>query len=405
MEPRQSAAPPTPEGLAAYEVKVLLVDDQAMVGEAVRRMLAPESDIRFRYCSDPAAAIQTAEAFAPTVILQDLVMPDLDGLTLVKFFRAHPRLRDTPLIVLSTKEEPTVKAEAFALGANDYLVKLPDRVELIARIRHHSQGYIRLLERNEAYQALLESQRALAKELAEAAAYVQALLPPPLEGPIRTEWRFIPSAQLGGDAFGYHWLDADHFGLFLLDVCGHGVGAALLSISAMNVLRAQALPEVTFLDPGATLTALNAAFPMEQHRNMYFTIWYGVYECSTRTLRFSSAGHPPALLIHPAADGPGVVEELYTRGMVLGGMPDVVYQTEARPVPRGASLFLLSDGTYEIPGPNGKMWTFAQFVTFLNQTARGSGSALDALWKEVEERHGTRTLPDDYSIVKVDFPD
>jgi len=184
--------------LPRHEIKVLLVDDQAMIGEAVRRMLAPEADIRFHYCSDPAEALKMARELAPTVILQDLVMPEIDGLTLVKFYRAEPALRDTPLIVLSTKEEPATKAEAFALGANDYLVKLPDRIELVARIRYHSQGYINLLERNEAYQALLASQKALATELAEAAAYVQSLLPAPLDqGPVRTSWQFIPLHIVG----------------------------------------------------------------------------------------------------------------------------------------------------------------------------------------------------------------
>ena len=113
----------------------------------------------------------------PTVILQDLVMPEIDGLTLVKTFRAHEPTRETPMIVLSTKEEPTVKAEAFALGANDYIVKLPDRLELLARIRYHSKGYINLLQRNEAYDALRESQRRLAKEINQAAHYLRSLLP------------------------------------------------------------------------------------------------------------------------------------------------------------------------------------------------------------------------------------
>ena len=136
-----------------FPIKVLLVDDQPMVGETVRRMLADEPGVEFRYCPDPAAAIDTANEFRPTVILQDLVMPDIDGLQLVKFFRANPATRDTPLVVLSSKEEPTVKARAFALGANDYMVKLPDRLEVVARVRYHSRGYIDLLERNEAYRA------------------------------------------------------------------------------------------------------------------------------------------------------------------------------------------------------------------------------------------------------------
>ena len=109
-------------------IRVLLIDDQAIIAEAVRRMLASETDILFHYCSDPTAAIRTATELEPTVILQDLVMPDIDGLLLVRFFRANPATRDVPLIVLSTREDPQVKAEAFALGASDYLVKLPDKI-------------------------------------------------------------------------------------------------------------------------------------------------------------------------------------------------------------------------------------------------------------------------------------
>ena len=136
--------------LTQHKVTVLLIDDQAMIGEAVRRMLAGEPDIAFNFCRDPTKAIDEAARIKPTVILQDLVMPDIDGLTLVKNFRANEATRETPMIVLSTKEEPAVKAEAFALGANDYIVKLPDRLELLARIRYHSKGYIALLQRNEA---------------------------------------------------------------------------------------------------------------------------------------------------------------------------------------------------------------------------------------------------------------
>ena len=219
-----------------------------------------------------------ADRVKPTVILQDLVMPEIDGLTLVKTFRAHEPTRETPLIVLSTKEEPAVKAEAFALGANDYIVKLPDRLELLARIRYHSKGYIALLQRNEAYDALLESQRRLANEMKQAAHYVQSILPDKLKrGDVITDWRFIPSAELGGDSFGYHWLDDDHFAFYLLDVSGHGVGSALLSVSAMNALRSQALPQTDFRMPGQVLGALNNAFKMEEQNGLFFTIWYGVY--------------------------------------------------------------------------------------------------------------------------------
>lgn len=127
-----------------YPSRVLLIDDQAMIGEAVRRMLASDREITFHYCGDPTQALQIAVDFAPTVILQDLIMPEVDGLTLLRAFRADPTTRDIPIIMLSTKDDPNIKAEAFALGANDYLIKLPNLVELIARIRYHSKAYLNL---------------------------------------------------------------------------------------------------------------------------------------------------------------------------------------------------------------------------------------------------------------------
>src|SRR5579863_9857396 len=142
-----------------YHVMVLLVDDQAMVCEAVRRALANQPDIDFHYCADPAEAIVVANQIKPTVILQDLVMPGIDGLTLVNRFRNNPPTHETPIIVLSTNETPQAKSQCFAAGANDYLVKLPDKVELIARLRYHSKAYVNQLQRDEAYRALRESQQ------------------------------------------------------------------------------------------------------------------------------------------------------------------------------------------------------------------------------------------------------
>lgn len=144
-----------------YMAMVLLVDDQAIIGEAVRRALAGEPDIDFHYCAQPDEAVAVAERTQPTVILQDLVMPGTDGLTLVRRYRENPGTRDIPIIVLSTKEEATMKSAAFAAGANDYLVKLPDTIELVARIRYHSRSYLNLLQRDEAYRALRQSQQQL----------------------------------------------------------------------------------------------------------------------------------------------------------------------------------------------------------------------------------------------------
>ena len=146
-----------------HKITVLLVDDQAKIAEALRTSLSSEKDLHFHYCQDPSKAIKLAAEIQPTVILQDLVMPDIDGLMMVRYFRVNKATSQIPIIVLSTKEEATIKSEAFKLGANDYLVKLPDKVELIARIRYHSQAYITQLERDEAFRALEESKTKLAE--------------------------------------------------------------------------------------------------------------------------------------------------------------------------------------------------------------------------------------------------
>ncbi|MBK1883905.1 response regulator [Luteolibacter pohnpeiensis] len=142
-------------------IMVLLLDDQAFIGEAIRRSLLNEPDINFHFSPDPSRAIEIAQEIKPTVILQDLVMPGVDGLDVVRLFRDNPETKSIPIIVLSVKEDPSIKSAAFAAGANDYLVKLPDQQELIARIRYHSNAFLTQRQRDEAMRALRESQQQL----------------------------------------------------------------------------------------------------------------------------------------------------------------------------------------------------------------------------------------------------
>ncbi|MBC7861314.1 MAG: diguanylate cyclase [Burkholderiaceae bacterium] len=149
-------------GLTAFRMRILLVDDQPIIAEAIRRMLADQPDIEFHYTTNPLEAVALARQLQPTVILQDLVMPAIDGLSLIKLYQADPALCCIPVIVLSAKEDAQMKAQSFAVGANDYLVKLPDRIELVARIRYHSAAHINRLQRNQAFHFLRESQQQLA---------------------------------------------------------------------------------------------------------------------------------------------------------------------------------------------------------------------------------------------------
>jgi sigma-B regulation protein RsbU (phosphoserine phosphatase) len=317
----------------------------------------------------------------------------------VRFFRANAGTRDTPLVVLSSKEEPIIKARAFALGANDYMVKLPDKLEVIARVRYHSRGFINLLERNEAYRALAEKQRELAAEVNRAARYVQSLLPAPIEtGPFSVRWKFVPSTQLAGDMFGYHWIDREHFAVDLLDVSGHGVGSALLAVSAANVLSAGGLPGVDPRDPGPAMSKLNEMFQMDRQDGKYFTIWYGVYRPAERRLAYCNAGHPPALL-HSG----GSVQQLEADGPAVGMVPELPYDTRATAVGEGARLLIYSDGVFEIEKPDGQMWQYAEFVERISPKLAENGDLIEQHLRFCREMSKTDVLGDDFSMVEVQF--
>src|SRR5580692_2488590 len=198
----------------------------------------------------------------------------------------------------------------------------------------------------------------LRQELRDAERYVLAILPAPVAEPITVDWLFVPSTELGGDSFGYHWIDGEHFALYLLDVCGHGVGAALLSITVANTLRSGALQNTDFRRPEAVLGSLNQVFQMENQNGLYFTIWYGVYHRPTGTLRYASAGHPPPIVVSGAREQRGKAESLSAEGCPVGILPDFPYASYECTLASPARLFLFSDGVYEIPRPDGTLLEF-----------------------------------------------
>ena len=240
----------------------------------------------------------------------------------------------------------------------------------------------------------------------QAARYVQSLLPDKLKkGEVRTDWRFVPSAELGGDSFGYLWLDDDHFAVFLLDVSGHGIGSALLSVSAMNALRSQALPQTDFREPGQVLSGLNNAFQMDQQNGLFFTIWYGVYHKLTRRLDYSGGGHPPALLLNGSTCDQAVLEVLESRGPMIGAVPELEFETSTTTLGAFAKFYLYSDGVYEIERIDKTMWPFNEFLEFMKlgpHDAAGD-SKMDRLIAHVREIQGREDFVDDCSIVELQF--
>jgi two-component system chemotaxis family response regulator WspR len=142
---------------------VLLVDDEPLIGEAVRQILLDVEDLQLHYCQDPAMVLDLVEEVKPGVILLDIIMPDIDGITLLRYLRENPLTEALPVVMFSSKEEGQEKAEAFGAGANDYLVKVPDKAELVARLRYHTKYYSNFLQKEAAFKALEASQLQLAE--------------------------------------------------------------------------------------------------------------------------------------------------------------------------------------------------------------------------------------------------
>jgi len=329
-------------------------------------------------------------------------MPGLDGFQVLAKFKSAAALRDIPLIMLSALDEENGIARCIEMGAEDYLAKPFNPVFLRARIGACLEKK-RLHDKERAtHEALQRSQRHLAEGLTKAAGYVRSLLPPPLTGPLETEWCFQPSEQLGGDAFGYHWIDDGHFALYLLDVCGHGVGAALLSVSVLNALRGQTLPGADFRQPEKVLAALNRAFWSENQGFLYFTLWYGVYRPATRQLSFASGGHPPALLITSArAKGP-VITPVGTKGPAVGCLEDAIFSVAVQAIAEDARLLLFSDGIFEIFKAGEAVGTWSEFVKELKRPEILALRPEERL-RHAQEVRGAKALEDDFSLVEVRF--
>jgi serine phosphatase RsbU (regulator of sigma subunit) len=242
----------------------------------------------------------------------------------------------------------------------------------------------------------MERAAELEREMERAFRYVQALLPPPiLEGRVRAEWSFLPSASIGGDAFGYRWLDADRFAVFILDVAGHGAGSALLAASVMNMLRAG-----VGSDPAAALAGLNAAFQIEEQGGLFFTIWYGVADLAARRLDYGAAGHHAGYLLLPGGAAP---EALGTRNPPVGMMPGTRFRTASAPLPPGARLLLFSDGAFETRAPDGRQLGLGDFLAHLPLAAAPAAGAAERLLQAARAQSRPGPFEDDVSILSLDF--
>lgn len=350
-------------------IVVLLIDDQPTIGEAIRRMLATESDIIFHYCRDPTESIKMAKKVQPTVILQDLVMPDIEGLMLVRFLRAKDApTHDIPLIVLSSKEEPLVKAEAFKLGANDYLVKLPAQVELIARIRYHSAAYDNLLKRKEAEEKLKEENLRLSAEVEITRRLQQMILPKTdelkqIKG-LDIAGFMEPATDVGGDYYDV----LNHNGRIKIgigDVTGHGLESGVVMIMVQTAIRT--LMTQNEADPLKFLSVINRTiFDNVERINSDKNLTLSLLDYEDNCLRLSGQ-HESLIVVRKG----GEVEIIDTidLGFPVGleeDISDFLGETEILLNP-GDVVVLYTDGITEAEDPSGEMYGLERLCEIVSQ--------------------------------------
>ncbi len=264
-------------------------------------------------------------------------------------------------------------------------------------------GYMIDRERRQA-EALAQLTRRLEAELRDAADYVRSILPAESEEHpgISADACFVPSAQLGGDAFTWLWLDERRFAIALLDVCGHGVGAALHGVSAIQAIRRRRLSGVDMTEPGAVVGAMNDGFPMDEHGGLFLTLWYGVYDRETRRLRYASGGHPPAILRTGPDAASAKALELGRKDPIVGVLPGVSYGTAELQLDAYAELFVISDGAFEIEGRDGRRVSWNSFKTVFSPPGASPGSA-GAVLTYCRELTGREAFDDDVSIIHLRF--
>jgi sigma-B regulation protein RsbU (phosphoserine phosphatase) len=376
--------------------QILIIDDDPAIQILLKRTLHNQG-YEVSVASNGEDGLVLARKIRPGLVLCDWNMPKMNGLQVCRQVKATPELSTTMFILLTSRNALEDRVEGLDAGSDDFLTKPVEMAELKARVR----AGLRLHEANRELQL---QKQLLEEELAEAAEYVSSILPERLtEPPVTIDARFIPSRQLGGDGFDYYWLDSEHLAVYLLDASGHGLRAALPTLQVLNLLRSRALPKINYYQPSDVLRGLNETFQMTQKNDKYFTIWYAVYNRVKRQLVYSSAGHPPALLLSGRSDSFIQVQRLKTPSLPAGMFPDADYIDECCEIVEPSTLYIFSDGIYEINQSDGTIWGLDPFVQLLTDCRSKNTRDLDQILEAIKAVNPKEYFDDDLSLLEINF--
>ena len=372
--------------------QILVIDDDPAVQILLKRMLEKQG-YKVVAVSNGEDGIAQAVVSRPALIICDWLMPGLSGIDVCRYIKKDPDLSTTFFILLTSLDSVADRVKGLDAGADDFITKPIEQNEMQARVR----AGLRLHQMSRDLKA---QKQILEAELSEAADYVRSLLPTPMSQPLNINYTFLPSQQLGGDCFDYYWLDDDYLAIYLLDTAGHGLKATLPSISVLNLLRSRALKDLNYYQPREVLNALNNTFQMNYQNDKYFTIWYGVYHQIKRELVYSSAGHPPAILLSSNQNN---VQLLKTPGMPIGMFPEVNYTDGFCKIEKDSTLYIYSDGAYEITLIDGQLMGLESFIQKVTRFYHLSSSPLENILNYLVDLNSKKTFDDDLSILQICF--
>jgi sigma-B regulation protein RsbU (phosphoserine phosphatase) len=248
-------------------------------------------------------------------------------------------------------------------------------------------------------QELVDVQKRLERELIDATNYVRAMIPPPLDENETIDWIFDPSTELGGDGLGYRRIDDDKLAFYVLDVTGHGLGSTLLAVTALELLRNRnPASRIDFSKPSIVMDRLNRSFQMKDHAGKFFSVWYGVYSRSARTITYANAGHPPPFLL-TRCDGAVRLTRTASGGSVLGIMPENHIPEITIDFPPDSELILFTDGLYELLEPEGGRGSYDEFFATMQRRAEAKSPAWKAALDWLDRARAQRMIDDDVTLL------
>jgi sigma-B regulation protein RsbU (phosphoserine phosphatase) len=260
------------------------------------------------------------------------------------------------------------------------------------KIRNQKEELRSLNEKKDQYLTIINT------DLETASDYIESLLPEEIfTTDLQINWKIVPSAHLGGDSFGYHWIDNDHLALYILDVTGHGVSAALLSVSVLNTLKYQSLVNIDFRYPDQVLEGLNNVFQMTDHYSMFITMWYCVYCKSKNEMNCGGAGHLPILIFNPE----GKLNRVLSQNIMVGVEANYHFRCETIRIIQNSTLYLYTDGVFEIKVHDGLWLKIEDFENFLAENQKKHTHELDFIYNYMVDMNGGDTLDDDFTLIKI----